>query len=189
MTSLALNAAGQVLTLAGLVMALFGVSGLTHELFPGHLLPHRRALQWMRNLFRRRREGHAVALAGTITGTSAGGGAITTGPARPQVIAVTEAWIQYLVHQFDQLERLRAHDLAQTLERIRIVEDRAAGDVAALRAQVGEVDERMRRALGGREGRGLDFTWCGLSLTVLGVLLQLGALFNDWCHTVATAAI
>jgi hypothetical protein len=178
-----LNLAGQLLSFIGLAMALKGLEGMKEEFFPGRALPCARAWYWLlTRVFRRKREGRAAALSGTLAGTAALSAAFGESlPARPETETPSAAWTRYILQRIENLETLRAREHRETLAQLSAVEKRVAGQTGALAQRIGELDARMRRALAGEDGRGLDFTWWGLAVTASGILLQVaGAGIDLW---------
>jgi hypothetical protein len=180
-----LNLAGQVCAGAGLVAALFGESGLNQQLFPGRLLPLARTwngvVRWIStHILGREPRQRRIELSGRIGGSGDLRIAVLESlPTRPATDVPSEAWIRYLVRYVENLDRRLAREVDKSGARISRLQEQFASEIGSLGARIGTVDKGWREALGGNEGRGLDLTWGGLFIALIGVALQLLAAVCD----------
>lgn len=164
---------GNALEFIGLCIAIRGVASLKKELFEGHPLPLRAALDW----FDRRVLGRERVVFGK--GTAVMGGLVATAelrvePPRPADGATADEWVPYLLQHIESVERRFQRDIQSLEEGQRT----AAAALDQERSDRQQGDERLeewgRETIGGsHDGRGLDLTWWGLTITMTGVGLQI----------------
>jgi hypothetical protein len=171
---------GVILELGGIAIALWGVDELSADLFPGQPLPHRAGGRLIKRGWRlvKRRLGfkppaRVVQLGTALMEVSALGGvrAFSTKP-RPSDAASLTEWNEYwdsrLGNLADQIGWLK-QDMKKADHELGA---RVSAESDARSAAVSDLQQRMRTAIGGQDGRGLVKTWWGLALTFVGVLLQ-----------------
>jgi hypothetical protein len=174
----AVSVAGVALELGGLGIALSGVDQLGRDLSLGHVVPHRRALQWLRQ----RRLARWLGLGPKPITIPIDSAAMELEAARsihpyktkphPSDAAPHSEWVEYwdsrLGNLSDQLAWLKEdmkeadNDLAKRLK----------AEAAERQTAHAELSERLKVLVGGEGGSGLVRTWVGLAITMVGVLLS-----------------
>jgi hypothetical protein len=156
-----LKVAGFVVQAVGIVIAARGLQQTKRGLFPGRPLPPGRWWQVVRTRVLRRRPPGVVVkgTAAEIAVVGRGFGRVTRG--QPAVDADDAAWRMYLVARLDDLGR----EVDQVRERTDKVgeaaERRMLGVSDEVRAVEARLESRVKEAVGGPQGTGIDLQFWG----------------------------
>jgi hypothetical protein len=165
-------AAGVVLELTGIAVALWGLDDLSAELFPSRPLPHRSVPRWIKRRIGLKPPPKVVQLGGAVETDMLASARLQTTKARPSEAASLAAWNDYwesrLGNLAEQIQWAR-HDMKKADNDLA---KRISDEASARSAAVAELQARVRTVVGGEGGRGLVKTCWGLALAFVGVLMQ-----------------
>jgi hypothetical protein len=170
--SVLLTAAGGGLGLAGLLIAMFGVSQLLKDLIGVHATPGAIAMRWLRaKLLFGKSKAAITGVAAASVGAMMGSATLITRPHIPNLDATNEEWRSYFLKRHDSVDAdLNTERAARQLQ-VAEVRDALMVEVAVLRSSVTSETSRVVRAVAGDQGRGLRTAWYGLLLSVVGAVL------------------
>lgn len=165
--------AGTILEGIGLVIAVRGLASLKSDLFPGRPLPAARALRFVRRKLRRRPANVVLAVASSELGFGSSAQAVVqTLPAPPDGAAPAEEWVPYLLKRIENAEELAHRRHADVRKWNTALGERIDVEQGERIRRDAELEGRVLTAVGGEDGRGLDQTWWGLVVTLIGVILE-----------------
>lgn len=166
--------AGALLQIAGIALAMWGITSLRRQVFRDQPTPVGRWKAWLLRVAFRRKPHPGPALEGAISTRLVldGSGFGQRMPPKPEGFEPSEAWIEYLTQGMSNLAELRDRDVNKTAERFGRVENLTDTQLTELRDQVREDRDNVRSWMAGKDGRGLDRAWYGLALTALGAAFQ-----------------
>jgi hypothetical protein len=161
---------GLGLTLAGALVALFGVEDLYGNFFPGRAL----GLHWVwRRLRPPKPRTISVTAHADLGGISATAfDSVTKG--RPDFTKpdAVMAWVEWYVNDLRaEITRVRTEGDRKLAEMDKRVDERTADLVDEIK----KARDTLRDTIAGVDGKGLRLTWMGLVVGGLGIVLQLAA--------------
>lgn len=163
---------GVLLQLGGITLALRGLDELGGTLFPGRPLPHQAFWRAAKRRVGLAPKPRLVHLRGAASVETAGSVRALLTKRRPTNDAPPEEWSAYLESRIGNVE----DRLSWLMVDMRTADDEINRRLADERNERTMADvtlaDRLRAALAGPGGTGLDKTWWGLAATALGTLLQ-----------------